>query len=244
MTLLLIATRNQHKVQEIRSILADPFEYLTLVDFPDAPPVVEDAPDFAGNATKKAATLADWLRQRRPSQGGTPHPRLFVLADDSGLEVDALGGAPGVHSARFAALEATPASGAKPARNAGNSTDADNNAKLLRLLATTPHAQRTARFRCVLALVQVQPAPPTAEARVFEGVCDGHIDVAPRGQGGFGYDPLFVPTGYDQSFAELGETVKNQLSHRARALAKLRVWLTGVEKDLVPGIGLAGGVEG
>jgi XTP/dITP diphosphohydrolase len=226
MTILLIATRNQHKVQEIRAILGDPFEYLTLVDFPQAPSVVEDASDFVGNAVKKAATLASWLQQRRPFQGCTPNPRFFVLADDSGLEVDALGGAPGVHSARFAALDAAAARGVEPVRTTGNSADADNNGKLLRLLAATPKVQRTARFRCVLALVQVYPVPPTAGARVFEGVCDGHIDFAPRGQGGFGYDPLFVPAGYEQSFAELGEGVKNQLSHRARALAQLKEWLT------------------
>src|SRR4051812_38524954 len=123
----LIATRNAHKVGEIRGILGNEFRYLTLDDFPAAPKVVEDAPTFAGNATKKAVELAQWLSvSRHPTLD--PH-RLFVLADDSGLEVDALDGAPGVHSARFAAL----ASG-KP----GNSPDADNTARLLRLLKDVP----------------------------------------------------------------------------------------------------------
>ncbi|MBN2506232.1 MAG: non-canonical purine NTP pyrophosphatase [Verrucomicrobia bacterium] len=227
MTILLIATRNRHKAREIQAILPDTFDCRTLADFPDAPAVVEDAPDFAGNASKKAVALARWLLQRGSASAWPPGSRLFVLADDSGLEVDALGGAPGVHSARFAALDAAPTGGGSPARNAGNSADAANNAKLLRLLATVPRDQRTAQFRCVLALVQAHPPPPSAEAeiRLFEGVCEGHIEFAPRGQSGFGYDPLFVPTGHARTFAELGETVKNRLSHRACALGKLKAWL-------------------
>ena len=142
-TTLLIATRNAHKVGEIRAILSDRFQYLTLRDFPGAPPVVEDAPTFAGNATKKAVELAQWLaatqKVPKPAEGS----QLFVLADDSGLEVDALNGAPGVYSARFAALDTN---------HSGNSPDADNNAKLLRLLENIPVGKRTARFRCVLAL--------------------------------------------------------------------------------------------
>ncbi|HEX4646597.1 MAG TPA: non-canonical purine NTP pyrophosphatase, partial [Verrucomicrobiae bacterium] len=126
MTTLLIATRNAHKVDEIRAILSARFDYLTLRDFPDAPAVKEDAGTFAGNATKKAVQLARWLGQvqglKSKVQSGS---RWLVLADDSGLEVDALGGAPGVHSARFAALD--------HGREA-NSSDAENNAKLLRLL--------------------------------------------------------------------------------------------------------------
>ena len=141
---LLIATRNAHKVGEIRAILGEEFCYLTLNDFPNAPKVVEDADTFAGNATKKSVELAKWLSTlssvaRHPSPG-------YVLADDSGLEVDALDGAPGVHSARFAALEIG---------QAGNSADADNNARLLHLLKSVPLEQRTARFHCVLALTPV-----------------------------------------------------------------------------------------
>lgn len=156
MTTLLIATRNAHKVAEIQAILGTGFACRPLLaEFPAAPIAVEDADTFAGNALKKAESLSHWLaaslqaggsRDGRPTIGAT---RTFVLADDSGLEVDALGGAPGVHSARFAAMESG---------RDGNSPDADNNAKLLRLLATVPREKRTARFRCALALVEFFPA--------------------------------------------------------------------------------------
>lgn len=214
MTTLLIATRNAHKVGEIAAILGPGFHCRSLLkEFPAAPTPVEDADTFAGNAAKKAASLAQWLIDTAADRtlGGA-----WVLADDSGLEVDALGGAPGVHSARFAAMD----SGL-----AGNSPDADNNAKLLRLLAGVPKAKRTARFRCVLALVEVDRAVPLLSPQLFEGACEGWMDFAPRGTGGFGYDPLFIPLGQDKSFAELGEAVKNGLSHRSKALAKLREWL-------------------
>ena len=214
MTTLLIATRNAHKVQEIAALLGAEFVCRALLqEFPDAPVPVEDADSFAGNAAKKAASLATWLRARGCAADG----RTFVLADDSGLEVDALGGAPGIHSARFAALD----TGAP-----GNSPDADNNAKLLRLLANVLREQRTARFRCVLALVELNAAGPLPEAQIFSGTCEGSIDFTARGAGGFGYDPLFIPRGHTASFAELGEAVKNGLSHRAQALAGLRVWFS------------------
>jgi XTP/dITP diphosphohydrolase len=217
---ILIATRNPHKVEEIKAILGGRLECLTLNDFSGAPAVLEDAPTFAGNATKKAVTLARWL-----AAGGNPKNVDAVLADDSGLEVDVLQGAPGVHSARFAAAE----TGAP-----GNSPDAANNAKLLRLLAAVPVDQRRARFRCVIALTPVPgqtaaPASPTCDAdeaefatAVFDGACEGRIIDAPRGAHGFGYDPLFVPDGYEETFAELGEATKNQISHRSKALEKLR----------------------
>ena len=205
--ILLIATRNAHKVGEIRAVLGDRPDCLTLYDFPGAPKVIEDGDTFAGNATKKAVELARWLSNVRESK--TSNQNCFVLADDSGLEVDALGGAPGVHSARFAALDT-----GKPE----NSPDADNNEKLLRLLKDVPMEKRTARFRCVLALISVKGANP----QLFEGTCEGRIGFGPRGQGGFGYDPLFLPVGFELSFAELGEAVKNGISHRARALARLK----------------------
>lgn len=228
---LIIATRNAHKVQEIRSILGDHFRYFSLKEFPDAPTVVEDAGSFAGNATKKAVELARWLAIVPRSVFRGPRLKAFVLADDSGLEVDALNGAPGVNSARFAALDGS--AGVSPA----NSSDAANNARLLQLLQNIPREKRMARFRCVLAVTPIRsPAPETAspvcladelelQTELFEGACEGRIEFAPRGEGGFGYDPLFVPVGYEESFAELGEDVKNRISHRAKALAKLRKWL-------------------
>jgi XTP/dITP diphosphohydrolase len=215
MTTLLIATRNAHKVGEIQAILGEGFHCLTLKGFPDAPAVVEDAETFAGNATKKAVELARWLNIQ-PSTSNIQYPWPdFVLADDSGLEVDALGGAPGVHSARFAALD-----------KSENSHDADNNAKLLRLLKEVPQEKRTARFRCVIALMEVNPQSAIRNPQLFNGACEGHIQGSPAGQGGFGYDPLFVPDGFKKSFAELGEEVKNRLSHRAQALAMLKEFFT------------------
>jgi XTP/dITP diphosphohydrolase len=192
--------------------------------------VVEDATSFTGNATKKAVELARWasaqLEGLKPgTASGEAEGSRWVLADDSGLEVDALDGAPGIHSARFAALD----SGA-----AGNSSDEANNNKLLRLLQTIPRELRTARFRCVLALTplfresNINASPVCWQdefelrTELFEGTCEGHIASQPSGVKGFGYDPLFIPTGYNESFAQLGDAVKNQISHRAKALSKLR----------------------
>jgi len=243
---LILATRNRHKAAEIHAILG--VNCLTLADFPGAPPLVEDADTFAGNALRKAAQLAQWLASTRPAMpagsvsvqlppgscsvparpvgkdltgpeanpGNAATARTFVMADDSGLEVDALGGAPGVYSARFAGMDCGVS---------GNSTDAENNAKLLRLLQEVTIERRTARFRCVLALMEANPPASAPLSRLFEGACEGHIGFAARGKGGFGYDPLFIPEGFAESFAELGESVKNQLSHRAKALQKLHQWL-------------------
>ena len=233
MTTLLIATRNAHKVGEIRAILGAQFQFLTLNDFPDAPKVVEDADTFAGNAAKKAVELARWLVEKHRTSIIEHPASSFVLADDSGLEVDALSGAPGVHSARFAALDRS-ADGSS-ASSAGNTPDADNNAKLLRLLKDVPPEKRMARFHCVIALVavpvgRIEVASPVCyadefEPQTFDGVCEGRIIFGPRGKNGFGYDPLFVPIGFEQTFAELGEDVKNKLSHRAKALVKLKAGL-------------------
>ncbi len=224
-TTILIATRNAHKVSEIRAILGSRFDYLALTDFPDAPKVVEDADTFAGNAGKKANQLAHWISEN--SKLKIQNSKLdYVLADDSGLEVDALNGAPGVHSARFAAMNTHQ-----------NSPDADNNAKLMRLLKDVPEGKRTARFRCVLALApvtspRIENASPVCYAeelelppQLFDGACEGKIIFEPRGANGFGYDPLFVPNGFDKTFAELGDGIKNKLSHRARALEKLKAFL-------------------
>lgn len=220
MLTLLLATRNRHKLEEIRAILGADKRYWSLTDLPDAPVVEEDADSFAGNAARKALTLARWLgRGATGPAAGLLGGGCLVVADDSGLEVDALGGAPGVLSARFAA----PESG-----RSGNTPDAANNAKLLRLLADVPADRRTARFRCLVAGAAASPGGTfEEEARLFEGVCEGRIGFAPRGTNGFGYDPLFIPDGFEQTFAELGEATKNLISHRARALAALRDWLAG-----------------
>ena len=197
MPTLLIASRNVHKAKEIAAILGDDFSVQTLAKFPASPEVVEDGDTFAANAVKKATEIAEWLGfQARPD---------LVLADDSGLKVDALDGAPGIHSARYAGGD-------------DNAPDVANNAKLLRDLADVPEDNRGAQFHCVLALVALGQV---AEVRTFEGICRGRIAQAEGGQGGFGYDPLFVPDGHELSFAELGREVKNAISHRAQALAKL-----------------------
>lgn len=220
MKTILIATRNAHKVQEIRAILGDQFQFLALNDFPGAPKVVEDADTFAGNAAKKAVELARWL----DAENYNPMPD-YVLADDSGLEVDALNGAPGVYSARFAAMDAQE-----------NSSDKDNNAKLLRLLKEVSLEKRAARFRCMIALTPVagkkaENASPVCYAeesesptQLFDGACEGRIIFELRGKNGFGYDPLFVPDGFQKTYAELGDEIKNKLSHRAKALEKLKAF--------------------
>ena len=217
MTTLFIATANAHKVEEIRGILGSHALLLSQRDTTVRLEIEETGETFEENARIKAATWAAFLASEVCDLGAT-----HVLADDSGLEVDALGGAPGVHSARYAALD----DGRK-----GNSPDAENNAKLLRNLAAVPSDRRKARFRCVLALAPVlhgaSPAEMAAATRFFSGSCEGRVVSTPGGAGGFGYDPLFIPDGHDRTFAELGAEVKNRLSHRARALAGLREWLKG-----------------
>jgi XTP/dITP diphosphohydrolase len=210
---VLVATRNQHKVREIQTILGGTCRCMTLRDLDGAPEIPETATTFAGNASLKAEGLAAWLALKRssfPQFAGDDD--IMIIADDSGLEVDALDGAPGVYSARFAAVASTD----------GNSPDADNNAKLLRLLKDVPEDRRTARFRCVIALVELRADGQTSPARFFEGSCEGRMGCKPRGHNGFGYDPLFTPDGFSKTFAELGDDVKNRISHRSRALAELK----------------------
>ena len=212
MITLVVATRNVHKISEIQALLGARCRCLGLREFPGAPEPAETGTTFAANARIKAEAIAAWLRQQLPADPAAIRPE-WVLADDSGLEVDALNGAPGVQSARFAAEEfGLP----------GNAPDGANNAKLLRLLSTVPAALRTARFRCVLAFASV-----STEMRIvtFDGACEGRIGFIQRGDHGFGYDPLFVPAGHESTFAELGEEAKNTLSHRARALEKMKAWL-------------------
>ena len=204
-TRIVIASGNTHKAEEIQALLGDDFECRTLKDYPDAPEVEEDAATFAGNAVKKTLSLVDWLKHNEDFAEG------WVLADDSGLEVDALDGAPGVRSARYAS-----------STTEGNSPDEANNAKLLTALDGKPEHQRTARFRCVLALAR---AGAYGQPELFEGTCEGHIAEAPTGSEGFGYDPLFVPENFVDTFGTLGAEIKGMLSHRAAALRKLKAWL-------------------
>lgn len=189
---LLVATRNVHKTEEISFILEGLFRVLDLSAVADAPEVEETGTTFIENARLKAVAISK-------TTGG------LVLADDSGLEVDALGGEPGVYSARYAGPGAE---------------DATNNRKLLAELAGIPEQKRTGRFRCVMVI--------SREGEVleeFEGCVEGMILEEEKGAGGFGYDPLFVPEGHTQSFAELGPRIKNSLSHRARAMEKVVAWL-------------------
>ena len=204
-TRIVIASGNTHKAEEIQTLLGDDFECRTLKDYPNAPEVEEDAATFAGNAVKKALSLVDWLKHNEDFTEG------WVLADDSGLEVDALDGAPGVRSARYASNTTE-----------GNSPDEANNAKLLTALGGKSEHQRTARFRCVLALAR---AGAYGQPELFEGACEGHIAEAPAGSEGFGYDPLFVPENFVDTFGTLGAEIKGMLSHRAAALRKLKAWL-------------------
>ncbi|MBI5687713.1 MAG: non-canonical purine NTP pyrophosphatase [Verrucomicrobia bacterium] len=218
---LLAATRNQHKLGELRAILGAGFEVIGLDALPGAGDVVEDEPTFVGNAAKKAV----WAAQLADS-------RALTMADDSGLEVDALGGAPGVMSARYA----QEAGGPRP-------TDLQNNAKLLRALAGVPAEKRTARFQCVIAITGLATLAAAAkragvpcEARGHwtvawcAGTCEGRILFEPRGADGFGYDPLFVPAGQVLTFAELDEGVKNAISHRACAMGRARTLLDAMAR--------------
>ncbi len=198
---IVFATNNQHKLQEIREILGDQFEILSLSDIGCHEDIPETGNTLEANAHQKAEYVFD-------------HYHIDCFADDTGLEVDALGGAPGVHSARYA-----------------DGTDHDseaNMAKLLRELGDNPN--RHARFRTVISLIQMEGGNPVCSREYqFEGSVEGRIDREKHGNGGFGYDPLFIPEGHDKSFAELGEEVKNQISHRARAVKKLAEWLKAEE---------------
>lgn len=189
---LILATRNVHKTGEIRAMIGDQFEVLDATAFPDLPEIEETGTTFLENARLKAEGIS------RRVEG-------WVLSDDSGLEVDALGGAPGVWSSSYGGEE-------------GN--HAKNNARLLAEMLEK--ADRSARFRCTMVL-----ARGGLEQATFSGTVEGRIVVSPHGAGGFGYDPLFIPSGHEQTFAELGDEIKNTLSHRARALAQAIAFLSG-----------------
>ena len=193
-TPLLLGTRNPGKIHEIKLILEGlGLEFHSLQEFPGVEVPAETEETYAGNAVLKAKFYAR-------ATG------MLALADDSGLEVEALGGAPGVISARYAGEHAT---------------DADRRALLLSELAKTGSQNLRARFVCSIAVTA-----DDGVVEVFNGTCEGRIIFEARGESGFGYDPLFIPEGHDQTFAELSDDIKNQISHRARALMKLRTALS------------------
>ncbi|KGA98126.1 deoxyribonucleotide triphosphate pyrophosphatase [Alkalihalobacillus alcalophilus ATCC 27647 = CGMCC 1.3604] len=187
---LIIATKNQGKAKELASIFSeDGIEVKTLLDYPEIPDIVEDGETFQENALKKASVIAKEFQ-------------LPVLADDSGLIVDALGGEPGVYSARYAGE---------------GKDDQANLEKVLLELKGVPIDKRTARFHCTLAL-----AFPTGESHFFEGDCEGIITEEPKGNGGFGYDPIFFVPEKGVTMAELEPVEKNKISHRAKAIEVLK----------------------
>ncbi len=192
---IVLATRNKKKIEEIKRITADlPITILSLDNFPHCPETVEDRDTFEGNAVKKAEEVCRCT--------GKP-----ALADDSGLEVDALNGAPGVYSARYAG-------------GSGGGNDVRNYEKVLSELNAVPEEKRTARFVCCVAL-----AFPDGKVETFFGYAKGRINTEPKGKSGFGYDPVFIPQGYGHTFAEMAAAEKDALSHRGKALEKLRHFL-------------------
>ena len=187
---IVLATANKHKIDEIKHMLSGTnVTVLSMLDRARVPKVREDGRTFKENAVKKA-----WAFTKRFG--------LTALADDSGLEVKALHGAPGVRSARFAGP---------------HSTKGRLCAKILKLLKDVPASKRGARFVCDIAICL-----PSGRVRVVEGTVNGRIDFGMRGENGFGYDPIFVPTGYKKTFAQMVPSMKNKLSHRGRALKKAK----------------------
>ena len=187
---IVFATNNPNKLREIREILGSRFEVVSLSEIGCHDDIPETGATLEANALQKAQYIHN-------------HYGLDCFADDTGLEVDALGGAPGVHSARYA-----------------EGTDHDSEANMQRLLRELAgRDDRQAHFRTVIALIM------DGQTRLFEGRVDGRIDTERHGQGGFGYDPLFIPDGYNDSFAVLGEETKNRISHRARAVQQLAAYL-------------------
>lgn len=205
---LLIATTNKGKLREIRELLKDlDFNITSLADYPDLPQVIEDGKTFRSNAVKKALTIARVTKK-------------LTMGEDSGLEVKALGNQPGVYSARFAGSKRT---------GSVNAKDKKNNAKLLRLLRRVPAGKRQARYLSVVALVDGRRAGGHARKGaaydVVSGSCQGLIAKRSSGKNGFGYDPLFLIPEYHKTFGELDPAIKAKISHRARALKKIKTVL-------------------
>ena len=206
---IVFATNNEHKLSEIRAILGPSFDVVSLADIG----CHEDIPETGQTLEENALMKAEYVYNKY---------HLSCFADDTGLEVEALNGAPGVYSARYAAI--VPAG-----EPAGPSHDSEANmARLLRELANNNN--RKARFRTVIALIEKKDVCPCGCTSIkvvhkFEGIVNGEITREKSGAEGFGYDPIFRPDGYDKTFAELGADIKNQISHRARATAKLAEFL-------------------
>lgn len=202
---IVFATNNQHKLQEIRQILGNRVEVLSLKDIGCDVDIPETGQTLEENALQKARYIYD-------------NYHIDCFADDTGLEVEALNGAPGIYSARYASME-----------NGAASHDSEANmARLIRELADQDN--RTARFRTVIALILKKDVCPCGctsikQEHLFEGIVNGEITRERSGAEGFGYDPIFRPEGYDKTFAELGADIKNQISHRARATQKLAEYL-------------------
>ena len=191
---LVVATGNPHKIREIHDLLH--MEWVQLrpwTDFTPLPEVVEDGDTFAANALIK-------------SRAAHAHTGLAAMADDSGIEIDALDGRPGVYSARFAGP---------------NATDVENNAHMVALLQGKAEPL-TARYHCVIAVTGLEGGD-----HLFDGTCEGSLTLTPRGGGGFGYDPYFIPAGYETTFGEMPLAAKQALSHRGAAVRKLAEWLRG-----------------
>ena len=206
---IVFATNNEHKLSEIRSILGESIEVLSLKDIGCNEDIPETGKTLEENALQKAQYVYN-------------HYHIDCFADDTGLEVDALNGAPGVYSARYASM-------ARPVNGGISAVPHDSEANMTRLLyELRENNNRHARFRTVIALIQkkdICPNDSVQETHQFEGIVEGEIIRERRGGEGFGYDPIFQPDSYDKTFAELGMEVKNQISHRARAVAKLCEYL-------------------
>ena len=198
---IVLATRNKKKIDEIKRIVKDmPVTIYTLDDFPGCPEVVEDGKTFEENAVKKARAVSKYTK-------------MPALADDSGLEVYALGGAPGVFSARYSG------------EGADDRKDIKNYEKLLKEMSSLPDDKRGARFICVIAMAFVD-----GRIETFSGYAEGLIGKEPKGANGFGYDPVFYPKGHGRTFAEMSDKEKDLLSHRGAALESFMVFLKGVYK--------------
>ena len=213
---IVFATNNQHKLEEIRAILGPQFEIVSLADIGCHEDIPETGETLEENALIKAQYVYD-------------HYHISCFADDTGLEVDALGGAPGVYSARYAALECV-TTGSQQVKSHDSEA---NMARLLRELGNNNN--RKARFRTVIALIEKKDVCPCGCTSIkqinnFEGIVEGQIIRERRGGEGFGYDPIFQPDGYEQTFAEMGPDTKNQISHRARATQKLAEYLLKANK--------------